>query len=129
MALLETVGQDVVIFAFCAAVLFLLGYTVLAKWWRSEIGWARVSLDFGIALALSPTMVHVISGARVEDSTAFAWYQIGAVAFVGFVSLWNLVLVARVQTKRQRRHDDGDPADRDTCPRGRRRAWRREKGS
>jgi len=125
-ALVNALGQDVVVFAFCAAVLFILGYSVLAKWWKSEIGWARVSLDAGIAIALSPTMIHLATGMRVEESIAFAWYQIGAVAFVGCVSLWNLALVARVQTKRQRRQDASDTADRDASSPGGYRARRRK---
>lgn len=97
MALIETLGTDTVLFAFWSAIAFIVGYTALAPWWRSAIGWARVSLDFGIALALSPTLIHLLFGIRVEDDIVFAWYQIGAICFVGLVSLWNLVLVIRLQ--------------------------------
>jgi len=117
-ALIDTLGTDSVLFAFWSAIAFMVGYTVLAKWWRSEVGWARVSLDFAIALALSPTMVHVITGMRVEESVAFAWYQIGAIALVGLVSLWNLAVVARLQLKGLRRRRGGDSANRDTGTEG-----------
>lgn len=101
--LLLSAGTWAVQFAFWAAVAFIVGYTLLAPWWRTPIGWARVSLDAGIALALSPTLIHLWTGMRVEDSVSFAWYQIAAVAFVGCVSLWNLALVARHQLKALRK--------------------------
>ena len=115
-AFMKELGQAVVLFSFITALMFIAGYTVLAPWWKSEIGWARVSLDFGIAVALSPTFIHVTFGVHVDNSPAFAWYAISAIAFVGLVSLWNLALVARVQTKRQRRQDDNDAADRNAGP-------------
>lgn len=111
-AFMEALGQDVVLFSFITSIMFIAGYTVLAKWWKTEIGWARISLDLGIAAALSPTFVHVTFGVHVENSPVFAWYTIGAIAFVGLVALWNLALVARVQSKRQRRQDDGAAPDR-----------------
>lgn len=94
---MQTLAQYVVMFAFIASLVFMAGYTVLAKWWKSEIGWARISLDFGIAVALSPTFVHVIFGVHVDNSPFFAWYVIGSIAFVGCVALWNLAIVARAQ--------------------------------
>jgi hypothetical protein len=115
---MQALGQDVVLFAFFTSLMFIVGYTALAKWWKSEIGWARISLDFGIAVALSPTFLHVTFGIHVDDSPAFAWYTISAIAFVGLVALWNLALVARVQSKRQRRQDDSDAIDRNASPEG-----------
>lgn len=115
--LLNTLGEDAVLFAFWCAVLFMVGYTAVAKWWKSEIGWARISLDFGIALALSPTMIHVVSGARIENSVGFAWYQIGAIAFVGFVSLWNLALAVRTQM-RHWKNGNGSSSYRNPGPQG-----------
>jgi hypothetical protein len=97
---MQTLGEAVVLFAFFSAVTFIAGYTLLAKWWRSEIGWARISLDFGIAMALSPSFLHMVFGVHVDGSPAFAWYAIGAIAFVGLVSLWNLWIVARKQLHR-----------------------------
>ena len=117
-AFMQTLAQDVVLFSFITAIMFILGYSVLAPWWKSEIGWARISLDFGIAVALSPTFIHVTFGVHVDESPVFAWYTIAAIAFVGLVSLWNLALVARVQSKRQRRQDDSDAADRNASPEG-----------
>lgn len=117
-ALIQNIAQAVVLFAFFSSILFIVGYTVLARWWKHEIGWARVSLDFGIAMALSPSFLHFLIGVRIDKSAAFAWYTIAAIAFVGCVSLWNLALVARVQSKRQRRQDDNDAADRDASPEG-----------
>lgn len=104
---LVAVGLDASQFAFWAAVLFMLVYTLMGSWWKSAIGWARISLDFGIALALSPIMLHVLTGIRIESSVFFAWYQITAVVFVGCVSLVNMALVIREQLKgrRSKRHD------------------------
>jgi hypothetical protein len=107
---------DIVIqFAFWSAVAFMVGYTLLANWWKSQVGWARISLDFGIALALSPSAIHWLFGARIDNSPGFAWYTIGAIALVGLVSLWNLALVAGIQFKRRRR-DGGYATDRDVRP-------------
>lgn len=117
-ALIDTLGQDAVLFAFWCAIAFLVGYTALAPWWKSEIGWARVSLDLAVALALSPTMIHVVTGARIENSVGFAWYQIGAIVFVGFVSLWNLALVVKAQVTNHRRRNGREAADRDAGPEG-----------
>lgn len=117
-SLMETLGNDAVLFAFFSSVLFMAGYSFLAKWWRTEIGRARISLDLGIALALSPAFLHMAFGIEVDNSTAFGWYTICAIVFVGLVSLWNLAIVARVQTKRQRKHDDGKAADRNPGPPG-----------
>jgi hypothetical protein len=103
---IEFIGQAVVMFAFCSAVLFMAGYTLLAKWWKSTIGWARISLDFGIAMALSPAFLHMAFGIHVDGSPLFAWYDIAAIAFVGFVSLWNLAIVIRAQLRGHRRSDD-----------------------
>lgn len=102
-AFMENLAQYVVMFAFISALLFMAGYTAMAKWWKSEIGWARISLDFGIAVALSPTFLHVIFGIHVDNSPVFAWYTIGAIAFVGCVALWNLAIVARAQLEGGRR--------------------------
>jgi hypothetical protein len=103
---MEVAGQAVVLFAFFSAVLFIAGYTVLARWWKSAIGWARISLDFGIAMALSPSFLNMIFGVHVDGSPAFAWYAIAAIAFVGLVSLWNLGIVVRLQLRGHRRGND-----------------------
>jgi drug/metabolite transporter (DMT)-like permease len=100
---MQELGQDVVLFAFISALVFMAGYTVMAPWWRTAIGRARISLDFGIAVALSPTFLHLMFGIRVENSVFFDWYQICAIAFVGCVSLWNLVIVAKSQLERRER--------------------------
>lgn len=114
-------------FSFCAALLFMIVYTLLANWWKSAIGWARISLDFGIALALSPTVLHLITGLQVEHSLPFYWYQIGAICFVGCISLWNAYLVTRVQIGSwwncKKRVRDRIKAD------GTRRFWPRAKGN
>lgn len=86
-------------FSFWSAVLFMVGYTILAPWWKSQIGWARISLDFALALALSPTILHYAFGVKVANSTGFAFYTIGAIFLVGCVSLWNFALVVRAQLK------------------------------
>jgi hypothetical protein len=98
-----SLGTDAVQFAFWAAVSFVIGYTLLASWWKKPLGWARISLDAGIALALSTTLFHLWFGVRVENSLFFAWYQISTVFLVGVISLWNLALVAYYQLKELRK--------------------------
>jgi hypothetical protein len=100
---MQALGQYVVMFAFISSLVFMAGYTLVAKWWHSAIGRARISLDFGIAVALSPTFLHVVFGIKVDDSVFFDWYAISAIAFVGLVSLWNLAIVARAQLEGRER--------------------------
>jgi hypothetical protein len=94
----------VVEFSFLAAILFMLIYTLLAPWYKSELGWARISLDFGIAVALSPTIINRFFDLNFLDSFWAFWYQVGAVAFVGCVSLWNTWIVMRRQVRFRRLH-------------------------
>lgn len=99
--MIQSLGQPVVVFAFAAACLFMVGYTILAPWWRTTTGRARISLDFGIALALSPTVLHLTFGVTVTNAF-FGWYTLIAIAIVGCVSLWNLYLVIATQLKAAR---------------------------
>jgi hypothetical protein len=92
-------STNIVEFAFFAAILFMIGYTALTPWWKREIGWARISLDFGIALALSPVVLNRVFGLSFANSLSTYWFQVGAVAFVGCISLWNLWLVVKTQFK------------------------------
>lgn len=117
--LIETLATTAVLFAFFSGIAFMVGYTAMAKWWQSEIGWARISLDFGLSMALSPTFIHVAFGTHIENSQLFAWYTISAIFFVGLVALWNLAIVARVQYKRQWRRNGGDATDRNPGTAGR----------
>jgi hypothetical protein len=100
-------STDIVEFAFGAAILFMAIFSLLAPWWKSEIGWARISLDFGIALALSPVILNRLFGISFETSIAGYWYQLGAVAFVGCISLWNAWIVFKRQALyRQRKNNN-----------------------
>jgi hypothetical protein len=92
-------SNAVIEFSFFAALLFMIGYTVFAKWWQHQLGWARISLDFGIALALSPTMLNRLFNINPFSNQFGLWYQISAVGFVGCISLWNLWLVGKTQIK------------------------------
>lgn len=91
---LATVGVNL---AFFMALSFIAVYTCFARWWRSEIGWARISLDFGIALALLPTELHYLFGVVVAFSPAWIWFQIVSVFFVASIGLWNIWLVIKYQ--------------------------------
>ena len=113
ISLLVRIGTDVVEFAFFCAVAFVILYTVAAPWWKTWIGRARIAMDASIAVALSPTMVHLWTGLQVENSLFFAWYTVGAVFTVGLVCLWNVLLLLHIQFAAARKLDSGtkEPPD------------------
>ena len=85
-----------VLYAFGCSLLFLIGVSLIWKWWRSLAGRAMVLLDVMLALALLPSAIHQVFGLSLI-SEAFAWYYFGSLVSVGTTILWRLRVVWRVQ--------------------------------
>lgn len=98
-----TFDQDAVQAAFWASVLFLLGYSIAAPWWRHPIGRGFASLDAGLAFALSPAMLHDYFGLNVQNQF-FAWYDGAALCLVALITLTRLGIILRVQRSATPRH-------------------------
>jgi hypothetical protein len=82
---------------FFTAVAFILGYTILAPWWRRSIGWTLVLLDFVIAVLLVPDMLRLLLGINVTGSEFWTFTTLGAIAAVPLIITWRFILLARAQ--------------------------------
>lgn len=89
--------NDMVVLAFAASVLFIVVYTVLAPWWRSEIGRALIAMDTGLALALAPAVLHRLLGVSLAASLGFGWYYLGSLALVAGATLWRTWIIIKTQ--------------------------------
>jgi hypothetical protein len=94
--------------AFCASVVFVMGYSVIAPWWRYAVGRTMVSLDVGIALTLLPAVLHYWFGLAVNDAF-FSWYEDLSLLLVAGITLWRLLTIYRLQQRaRHNIHENGD---------------------
>jgi hypothetical protein len=82
--------------ACAAAVIFLIGYSVLAKWWRHPEGQAVASLDVCLVIALTPSVLHQLFGLSVLHLW-YAWYYGSSIYLVALITLWRLAVVASIQ--------------------------------
>lgn len=105
--LLADLTDDVVVLAFAASVAFIAVYTVLAAWWRSEIGRALVALDAGLVLTLAPAVLHRLFGLSIFYTLGFAWYYLISLSFVAGATIWRTVIVIKTQVRGRR--DDPVP--------------------
>lgn len=91
-----------VYFVFAACVLFVAGYTVLARgWWRTLVGLAMGLRDIVIALALVPQVLHYAIGVTLAVAW-FHWYWRGSLLALGLVTWWRLWAIWREQRRAQR---------------------------
>jgi hypothetical protein len=109
--LVADLTSDVVMAAFAASVLFIVTYTALAPWWRSQIGRSLIVLDTGLALVLAPSVLHRLLGVTLTTSLGFAWYYLASLALVAGSTLWRTWIVARVQWKARRKPQAGEVRD------------------
>lgn len=93
--------------SFIASAVFILGYSMLAPWWRYAVGRTVVSLDFGIMLALLPGMLRVWFGVRVT-SAFFAWYYCFSLLLLAGITLWRLYAIYRLQQQGRNHHLHGE---------------------
>lgn len=104
--LVADLTNDVVMLAFAASVLFIVVYSALAPWWRSEIGRALIVMDAGLALVLGPSVLHRLFGLTLVTSIGFAWYYLASIAIVAGSTFWRTYLIAKTQWRHRRRLGD-----------------------
>jgi hypothetical protein len=85
-----------VVMAFVSSILFVVGYTRMAPWWRYAVGRAMVSLDAVITFTLLPGVLHLVFHINTADAF-FAWYRVISLFAVAGTTLWRLYTVHRVQ--------------------------------
>lgn len=81
---------------FGASVAFVVLYSLLAPWWRSQVGRAMVSLDAALALTLLPSVLHYAVGLNLAHPF-FAWYDFASLLAVAGVTVWRTVVMVRIQ--------------------------------
>lgn len=87
---------------------FVIGYSVLARWWRTEAG--RHMWSFSLMIALLLTLI-VGTGLLGHDYPGRVWVRIGAYGLLA-VMIWHRVaLLVRLQVRRRREVPSGDPRD------------------
>jgi hypothetical protein len=91
-------------FAFACTVLFVAVYSAVDRWWRHDVGWTMVALDFDLFLILLPSLLHYVAGWNLA-LPAFAYYYAGTLFAAGLITLWRGWVVCRVQVRglRERR--------------------------
>ncbi|MBS2962586.1 hypothetical protein KGA66_05975 [Actinocrinis puniceicyclus] len=97
-----------VCFPFAAALVYIAGYTAMARWWRTPVGRSMVSLAVAIALALLPAVLHYAAGLALTRRW-FRWYDRGSLNAIGVILLWRLVVLWRVQRARCPSEDHQPP--------------------
>lgn len=89
-------------FVFGSCVVFVVGYSVLARgWWRARVGLAMGLRDIVIALALLPQVLHYALGVTLAVAW-FHWYWRGSLFALGVVTLWRLWVIWTMQWARGR---------------------------
>lgn len=78
------------------SVVFLLGYSTAAPWWRHPIGQAVAFLDGCIVLTLAPSVLHQAFGVSLLHIW-FAWYYGSTLYLVFLITMWRLYVILRVQ--------------------------------
>jgi hypothetical protein len=94
--LLADLGGDVVFFAWSASAAFLVVYIALARGYRTDIGKMLITLDSGLALALTPPVLHRLFGFSFE-SLSFAWFTVASIALIGIATWGRVWFVIREQ--------------------------------
>lgn len=91
-----TFDKIAVLTAFFSSLVFIVGYSILAPWWRHPVGRAVASLDVGLTFALLPSALHQLFGLSLI-SMFFAWYYGCTLFLVAAITLWRLVVIWTVQ--------------------------------
>jgi hypothetical protein len=94
--LIADLGSDVVFFAWAASVAFLAVYTGLARGYRTDVGKMLITMDAGLAMALTPAVLHRLFGFSFA-SLVFAWFTVASIALIGAATWWRVWFVIRVQ--------------------------------
>lgn len=85
-------------FAFACTVLFVVVYSAVDRWWRHQVGWTMVGLDFALFLILVPSLLHYVWGLNLGQP-GFAWYYAGTLFASGLITLWRAWVICWVQVR------------------------------
>ena len=88
--------EAALLFAAANSVVFVVVYTLVAPWWRHEVGRAIVAFDAAIFLALLPSSLHYLAGVNLR-STFWPWYYGASLLATGLITAWRAVVVVRLQ--------------------------------
>lgn len=91
--------EAALLFAFACSIIFIVGYSLVAPWWKYEAGRAMVSLDFGLTLAELPGVLHFLFGLNLAHPF-FGIYYACSLFSVGAIALHRLWVVWRIQNER-----------------------------
>jgi hypothetical protein len=94
-----------VIASVATSLLFIIGYSVRAKWWRYRVGRAVVSLDAAVTVTLLPSALHLIFNFHTTG-TFYNWYHVVSLFLVALTPLWRLYTINYVQAHRDPPDDD-----------------------
>lgn len=91
-------------FAAACTVLFVSVYSVVDRWWRHDVGWTLVLMDFALFLILLPPLLHYTTGLNTTHPF-FSYYYAATLFTSGLITLWRGWVVCRVQVRglRERR--------------------------
>lgn len=92
--------------AFAAALLFIVAYTILTRWYTSSIGITIVLLDLMICVTLLPGVLQYVFHVSVTGSEFWTFLSLGAVAAVPLIIMWRLVILLQVQLRHRERSAD-----------------------
>jgi hypothetical protein len=89
------IGNALIVLSAIEALAFVAMYSVVARWWRSEVGRNIMALMGVIAAVLVLSTIRIIFG----DNSWFAWLRLGVFAGVPVVLARRLWLLWRVQVR------------------------------
>jgi hypothetical protein len=95
LQLIADLGDDLVMTAFFAALLFIVSYTAMAPWWRTQIGISLIVVDTGLVLALGPSVLHRMFGLSLADQVWYGWYFCASLTLVAAGVLWRTAVMVR----------------------------------
>ena len=81
---------------FWLCVLFIMCYSLLAKWWRNPFGRALVVLDAALAIAILPSLLSRYFGLHIATTEWVAWIDISCFAIVPLAVASRIYLVIKV---------------------------------
>jgi hypothetical protein len=104
------VGNDLVDFGVFASItstiIFVIGYSTFAKWWRTRWGKTTVSLDLCIGITLIPSAISLMRHIYINSSLFFTYYAGIALILVACSQIWRLFTVRRIHVEAQRAEQD-----------------------
>jgi hypothetical protein len=84
--------------AFLSSVLFIIGYTIMAPWWRYLVGRTVIALDFGLVLALFPRVLNAAFSVRIVTAP-FLWYACFSLLLVAGITMSRLGAIYMIQRR------------------------------